>query len=259
MYDLRLAFRSLRATPIVTAVAVLSLALGIGANTAIFSIIDSLLLRPLPVRDPGRLALVSDSASGHVRVWSYPIWMQIRQRSNLFERSAAWSFTQFNLASGGETQPVDGLWASGSFFETLGVPAIVGRVLTDADDGPRSPDGAVAVISYGFWQRRFGGALDVIGRSLRVETVAFTIVGVMPPGFFGPDVGRSVDVVVPIATEPLIRRRDSFLDSSGTTFLTMMVRLRSDQSHEAATAALESVRPQIRAATIGDVGQFGSR
>jgi putative ABC transport system permease protein len=152
--DVRLACRTLRATPIVTLVAIASLALGIGANTAIFSIINSLLLRALPVRDPARLVLVTDNSPSHVRAWSYPIWAQIRQRPILFEHSAAWSFTRFNLASGGETQFVDGVWAGGAFFETLGVQPLIGRALSDVDDRPGAAP--VAMIAYGFWQRRFG-------------------------------------------------------------------------------------------------------
>ena len=114
--DLRLAGRALRATPAVTAVAVLSLTLGIGANTTIFSIINSLVLRTLPVANPERLVLVSDTPD-HVRAWSHPIWLQIHQRQELFEDSAAWSITRFNLTSGGgETQFVDGVWVSGSLF-----------------------------------------------------------------------------------------------------------------------------------------------
>ena len=152
--DLRLAVRALRATPIVTAVAVLSLALGIGANTAIFSLIDSLMLRTLPVKDPSRLVLVTNTAPG-VRAWSYPVWDQLRQLE-LFESSAAWSLRRFDLASRGETQFVNGLWTSGSFFETLGVPAVIGRTFMDLDDQPSGgPDGPVAVISYSFWQRHF--------------------------------------------------------------------------------------------------------
>ncbi len=212
--DIRLAARSLRATPVVAIVAILSLSLGIGANTAIFSIVDSLLLRPLPVDDPSRLVLVTDGATGHVRVWSHPVWVQIRQRPGLFARSAAWSFT--------------------------------------------ARDGAVAVISHGFWQRRFGGAPDVIGRSLRLADVPFTIVGVSPREFFGPDVGRSVDVMLPIADEPIVRGRDSVLQTE-STFLTIAGRLKPNQSIEAAQAGLDAVRPQIRAATAGDVSSFSSR
>ena len=134
--NLTLALRGFRATPTVVAVAILSLALGIGANTAIFSILDSLLLRQLPVKGPGQLALVTDDSPSHVRVWSYPVWVQIRDRPELFEASAAWSFTQFNLASGGETEFVDGMWASGSIFETLGVTPLLGRGFTSLDDRP---------------------------------------------------------------------------------------------------------------------------
>ena len=260
MQDLRLAVRALRATPIVTAVAVLSLALAIGANTAIFSLVDSLLLRMLPVRDPARLVLVTEGVMTRPRAWSYPVWQQIHQRRELFERAAAWSFTRFNLTSSGETQFVDGLWASGSFFETLAVPALLGRTFSDADDRRGGgADGPVAVISYGFWQRHFGGAGDAVGRSIQLDGVTFTIVGVMPPDFFGAEVGRTFDVAVPVGDEPLIRGRDTFLDTSGTTFLTLMARLGPEQSLDAATAALRRAQSQIREATLGDIGRLGSR
>jgi predicted permease len=260
MSDLRLAIRSLRATPIVSIVAVLSLALGIGANTAIFSIVDGLLLRALPVRDPARLVLITEGAMTRARTWSYPVWEQIDRREDLFDRAAVWSFTRFNLSSGGETAFVDGLWASGSLFDTLGVPALLGRTFSDADDRRGGgADGPVAVISYGFWQRHFRGAADAVGRSMPLDGVPFTIVGVMPPGFFGAEVGRTFDVIAPVGDEPLVRGGDTFLDSSGTTFLTVIARLRPGQSNDAATAALRRVQSQIREATLGDVGQFGSR
>jgi len=260
MQDLRLAFRALRATPVVTAVAILSLALGVGANTAIFSIVNGLLLRSLPVRDPSRLVLVTEGTMTRPRAWSFPVWEQIRRRPDLFERTAGWSFTRFNLAPGGETAFVDGLWASGSFFDTLGVPAMLGRTFSDVDDRPGGgSDGPVAVISYAFWQRRFGGAADAVGRAIRLDSVTFTIVGVMPRDFFGAEVGRTFDVAAPIADEPIVRGRDSAVNNEGTTFLTVIGRLRQDESQEAATAALRRAQPQIRESTVGDTGQFGSR
>src|SRR5580765_8018685 len=164
MSDLRLAFRSLRATPVVSIVAVLSLALGIGANTAIFSLVNSLLLRTLPVRDPSRLVLLTEGVMTRPRAWSNPVWEAIRERPALFERAASWSFTRFNLTSGGETSFVEGVWTSGAFFDTLGVSALLGRTLSDADDRPNGADGPAAVISYTFWQRHFGGAADAVGR-----------------------------------------------------------------------------------------------
>jgi putative ABC transport system permease protein len=255
--DLRFAMRSLKATPTVTAVAVLSLALGIGANAAIFSIINSLLLRMLPVSDPARLVLVTDTPT-HARSWSYPIWLELHRRQHLFEDSAAWSFTRFDLSSGGETQFVNGLWVSGSFFQTLGVKAALGRTLSAADDQRSGGvDGPVAVISDGFWQRHFSGAEDVIGRALHLDGASFTIVGVLPREFFGLEVGRTFDVAVPLADEPLSRGRDTYLDAVSTSFLTVIARLRPDQSMDSATTMLRSAQAEIRAATIGDLANFG--
>ena len=136
--DLRLAIRTLAGTKVMTAVAVLSLALGVGANTAIFSLINSLLLRTLPVKDAQQLVTLSTpritTLGGYSAGWPYSIWEQLRRRPDLFEGVAAWNVQRFNVARGGEAQFVDGFWVSGSFFNTLGVPAVLGRVLTDADD-----------------------------------------------------------------------------------------------------------------------------
>jgi len=252
MHDLRLALRSLRATPVVSAVAVLSLALGIGANTAIFSLIDGLLLRALPVKAPQQLALITDDTANGATSWTNPIWEQMRDRRRvIFDDACAWSTTRFNLSEGGETEFVDGLWASGGMFDTLGVAPMLGRTFTSSDDARGGgPDGAVAVISYSFWQRRFGGAADAIGRRLTLERVPFTIIGVTPPDFFGPEVGRAFDVAIPIGVDPLIRGKESFLDARSTWWLTVMARLRPDQSLDGATAAIRGIQSQIRDATM---------
>jgi putative ABC transport system permease protein len=249
--DLRLAVRSLRATPVVSLVAALSLALGIGANTAIFSLVNSLLLRALPVKEPAQLALVTDDADRGINSWTNPIWEQIRDRRDLFGAAFAWSTNRFNLASGGETQFVDGIWASGGMFDTLGVPAMLGRTFTPADDARGGgPDGPVAVISYSFWQRRFGGSADALGQHLALDKVPFTIIGVTGPDFFGPDVGRAFDVAVPIGTEPLFRGKESALDQRSWWWLTVMARLKAGQSVDAGTAAIRGQQQQIRDATL---------
>jgi putative ABC transport system permease protein len=259
MQDLRLAFRALRATPVVSFVAALSLALGIGANTAIFSLVNSLFLRTLPVKDPGRLVLITDGTAAGLRSWTYSIWDQIRQRRQLFDGAVAWGPTRFNLASSGETEFVDGVWASGSFFDTLGVPALLGRTLSEADDRRGGgPDGPVSVISYSFWQRRFGGAADVVGRTLALDHVPFTIIGVTPPDFFGADVGRTFDVIAPVGDEPLVRGRETLLDSD-FYYLTIMARLRPGQTVDAATRALRGVQPEIRAATLSEREPYPDR
>src|SRR5437867_567729 len=250
MSDLRLAVRSLRATPVVSIVAALCRALGIGANTAIFSLINSLLLRALPVKDPGQLVLLWDKDYDE---WTYPIWDQIRQRPELFDGAAAWSSSRFNLSPSGETDYVDGVWASGRYFETLGTSAILGRSFTEADDQRGGgPDGPVAVISYSYWQRKYGGAADVIGRTISVDRVPFTILGVTPPEFFGGEVGRAFDVALPLGCEPLLRGKETNLDRRSSWWLTVMVRLKEGQLIDAANAALKSVQPQIRETTLPD-------
>jgi putative ABC transport system permease protein len=245
--DVRLAIRQLRASPLVSAVAILSLALGIGANTAIFSIVNSLLMRPLPVRQPQQLVTLTMRDQEN---WSNPIWEQIRDRPELFDGAFAWSDTRFNLASGGETEFVDGIWASGGLFDTLGVRPILGRTFTAADDRRGGgPDGPVAVISYDFWQRRFGGAADVVGRTLHVERVPFTVIGVTSPDFFGPEVGRTFDVAIPIGTESITRGGESWLAERSSWWLSIMARLKPGQSLDAANAALRAAQPAIRNAT----------
>jgi putative ABC transport system permease protein len=245
MQDLRDAFRSLVATPVVSIVAILSLALGIGANTAIFSILDSLILRTLPVKEPERLVMIDRGS------WTNPIWEAIRDRQDAFDGATAWSPTRFNLAAGGQTELVDGVWASGRFFEVLGTPAILGRTFAPDDDRRGGgPDGPVAVISYNFWQRRFGGNADVIGNPLMVERVSYTIIGVTPPGFFGAEVGRTFDVAIPIGTEPLVRGREHSLDARSNWWLNITLRLKPGQDREAATVALRGMQPQIREATM---------
>jgi putative ABC transport system permease protein len=253
--DLRHGLRQLARNPGFTAVAVLTLALGIGANTALFSIFNSLILRPLPVRDPDSLTLLSDGS------WSYPIWSEISAReTELFDGALAWAAQRFDLSAGGQTEPVDGAYVSGRFFDVLGVTAIRGRLLTPADDGgtaasvggaqdapaaSRGGDGPVAVISHRLWRQRFGGSDDIVGRQLTVQRLPFTIVGVMPPGFFGADVGRTTDVMLPFAAEPLIRGRESRLAAKGSWWLQIMARLKPGQSLDQANAALRVIQTRI--------------
>ena len=260
VHDFRVALRQLAGTPVVTIVAVLSLALGIGANTAIFSLVDSLLLRSLPVKAPERLAVLTggNSNAAGVSSFTFAIWEELRRRPHLFEHAFPWGVGRFNLANGGVAEFVDGIWTTASMFETLGVPPILGRTFTAADDRRGGgPDGPVAVVSHAFWQRRFGGARDVIGRPLTLDGTPFTVVGVMPRAFFGPEVGRRVDVVIPIGTEPLVRGKDSKLDSRDYWWLSVMMRLEPGQSIEAATDALRGVQPQIRDATM-PVGEWAT-
>lgn len=245
-FDLRDAVRSLRATPVITGVAVLSLALGIGANTALFSILNGLLLRPLPVHEPERIAIVDDNA------WTYPIWDAMRPHANeLVDGAFAWSSASFNLAERGTRDPVNAAYASGDMFRVLGISATLGRTITPDDDqrsGGR--DGAVAMISDGFWKRRFGGAPDVIGRRLLLDQQPFTIVGVMPASFFGMEVGSVVDVIVPLATHGIIAGKDSRLDNRSAWWLNIYLRLKTGQTTTQAASALNGIRGEVRDAAM---------
>ncbi len=245
--DVRDAIRGLRKSVGFSAVVIGTLALGIGANTSLFSIFNSLVMRPLPVRDPGSLGLLADGS------WSYPVWEEIKAReTELFDGAFAWSGQSFNLLQGGRIASVDGAYVSGRFFDVLGVPAFRGRMLTPADDSTAQPDGPVAVISYSFWLQHFAGADDVVGRQLTVlpQRLSFTIVGVMPPGFTGVDVGRVVHVMLPFSGEPLLEGRESSLTLVGRSWLDMMVRFKRGQTIDRANAALRGVQPQIRAAVL---------
>jgi putative ABC transport system permease protein len=235
----------LRAAPVVTLFAVLSLALGIGGVTALFTILNSLAFKALPVREPDRLVLFADNS------WTNPIWEAVRERQHEFAESAfAWATDRFNLSSASAADMVEGLWVSGHLFDTLGVEPMLGRVLTAADDvRGGGPDGPVAVISYAMWQRRLGGDPGVIGGTLAIERVPFTIVGVTPRGFFGPDVGRTFEVAIPLGTEPLVRRDATSLDRRTSWWLNIMARLKPGQTAEQATAMLRALQPWIRATT----------
>lgn len=248
MSSFRNAMRVLRASPLVTTAVVLSLALGIGANAAMFSIVDALVLRGLPVRHADRLALLFDDVS-KASFWSHPIWESIQRRPGLTDGAFVFSGFRANLATTGEVDPADGLYASGRMFEVMGVDAAVGRTFSAADDVPGGGlDGPVAVISHGFWERRFGGSRDVIGQRINLDGAPFTIIGVTGPRFFGPEVGRAFDVAVPLNAEPVIRKGRTNLGSH-SSWLQVMFRLAPGQTPAQATAAFRAAQPQIVAET----------
>jgi putative ABC transport system permease protein len=254
IHDLRDAARGLAKTPGFTASAILTLTLGIGANTALFSLVDSLLLKRLPVKNPERLVMITGGPASLVpQWWTYPLFDQFVQRqlqlphvSGIF----AVSPSRINLAASGEADPVDGLWVSGKFFDTLGVSPFIGRTLSETDDQANGGlPGPSAVISYQFWLRRFGGSADAIGRTIYVERVPFTIVGVTPRNFFGVVVGSTFDILLPIRAQSLIRDQEPFQTASRLAAFTVIGSIAPGTSLEAGTSELRSIQPQIRAAT----------
>jgi len=206
--DLRFALRTFKKSPVFVGVAVLSLALGIGANTAIFTLVDQLLLRLLPVKDPQQLVMLwgrgphYGSNNGRYKL-SYPMYEDFRDHNQVFSGMFCRWDTSLSVSDGGKTERVDGELVSGTYFQVLGVGAALGRVLTPDDD--KVPGGhPIAVISYRYWQDRFGGSHDVIGKKLLVNGYPFTVVGVSRAGFDGTDPGSSPQIRIPIMMEAQI-------------------------------------------------------
>jgi len=255
--DLRYGARLLRLNPGFAFVAILSLALGVGANTAIFQLLDAVRLRTLPVQEPAELVDVriaqtsvrTGQFSGRRPNLTNPLWERIRDRQQAFSNAFVWSATNFNLTSGGEARYALGVWVSGEFFATLGVPPALGRVLTPEDDRPGCA-APPAVISYAFWQREYAGDPSAIGRSVMLDGHSYDIAGVTPASFFGVEVGRTFDVAVPLCAEPLTRGARTALDKPDVWFLAMFGRLKPGWTAERATAHLASLSPPIFQQTL---------
>ena len=188
--DVRYSVRVLAKAPVFAAVVVLTLALGIGANTAIFSFIDAILLRSLPVHQPEELVEVSHTS------FTNPLWEQVRDRQDVLSGVFAWSVDRFNLSKAGMVRYTDGIWVSGDFFRTLGLTPAAGRLFSAEDD--RRGCAARAVLSYSFWQDHYGGASAAIGTPISLNGHPFEVTGVAPAGFFGMDIGSKFDVAIPI-------------------------------------------------------------
>ncbi|MGE0460169.1 MAG: ABC transporter permease [Vicinamibacterales bacterium] len=249
--DLKSAVRQMRQTPIISGITLLSLALGIGANVAIFSLVNALMLKALPVHEPDRLVVIGyDGTTRPSQSMTNPQWEYLRDHQDVFAGMLASGGARFNLAAGGESRPVDGLFVSGRYFDTLGVNPILGRAFTEADDRRGGGDGPVAILSYGFWHREFGGSPSVLGTTITLDGHPFTIIGVTPREFFGVQVGRAFDVAVPIGTEPIIRGAESGLDHRSFWWLTLIARLAPGQTLAQAQARLQALQPRLREATM---------
>ncbi|MDX6385316.1 MAG: hypothetical protein QOK48_2889, partial [Blastocatellia bacterium] len=202
--DLRYAFRMLRKNWGFTMVAVVTLALGIGANTAIFSVVNGVLLRPLPYREPQNLVRVySEFPTMQLRkFWlSAPEFLDIQKEAKSWEAIGAWAPGGQNIGTGGEPLRVTSAGITRSLIDTLGVAPERGRNFTPEEDRNGGPN--VALISHGLWQKAFGGQEDIIGKQIQVNSQSTTVVGVMPPGFsFPPGSNDQVDVLLPFQFDP---------------------------------------------------------
>jgi putative ABC transport system permease protein len=258
--DLRQALRSLRLSPGFTFIAVLTLALGVGANTAIFQLIDAIRLRTIPVKNPQELGTIriadrhwgSGQFSSQYSQITFAMWEQIRKRQEGFSEIAVWSDQQFNLATGGEVRKAKGIRVSGDFFHVLRVEPILGRLLGPEDDQPGcSMSGAN--ISYAFWQRNFAGDPSVVGKRLTLDGNSFQVIGVTPPGFNGISIGDTFDVAVPICVEPIIHPRNNRLTMRHAWWLASIGRLKPGWTIARANAQILAVTPAILQETIPPV------
>ncbi len=245
--DIRYGLRILGRTPVITGIAILSLALGIGANTAIFSLIDTVMLRLLPVQKPEELVQVlrANFSGGGEGTPSFtnPLWEEIRDHQDVFSGAFAWGENRFDLAQGGAVQNASGIFASGDFFNTLGVRPVAGRLITPADDTRGCP--AVAVLSYGFWQDHFGATPSAIGSTISLSNHPFQIIGVSSPGFYGVDVGSKFDVAIPICSADVFDGKDSRLDHRSWWWLRIIGRVKPGISKDQLKARLGVLSPQI--------------
>ena len=260
--DFRYGLRMMRRTPWFTAAAVVTLAIGIGANTALFSVVDAVLLKKLPVKEPDRLVLfrwasgpnfspgshhgnVTRDESGRLvkSSFAYQTYVRFREQPGPLSDVFAFGSVPLNVSADGHADVANGQAVSGNYYAALGVPALVGRTITDEDDSAAAPP--AAVLSYRYWQWRFAGDPRVVGRQINLNNVAFTIVGITPQGFDGTmQVGSSPDVSIPIAWEPQVRSTRPLMAGAGAWWLRLMGRLKPGATPEQARASLEHVFQQ---------------
>ena len=251
--DLRFGLRQLRLNPMFTLVAVLSLALGIGANTAIFQLIDAVRLRPLPVAKPQELGYLDYAEHSKRSGWwstrsatfTSANWDSIRRHQQAFSDVIAWSAKQFNLALEGKARYTEGLFVSGDFFRVLGARAAAGRVFTRQDDQPGCGSPA-AVIGYSFWQSEFAQDPTITSRSVRLDGRLFPIIGVTAPEFFGVEIGHKFEVAVPLCSDPIFWEPGTgHIPSRTAWWLSIMGRLKPGGTIERANAQIQAISPAI--------------
>ncbi|HEY7502321.1 MAG TPA: ABC transporter permease [Vicinamibacterales bacterium] len=255
--DVRYTFRTMRRHPAFSLAVILSLALGIGANAAVFSLMNAVMLRSLPVVEPERLAIFAHQGAGDPQTGSnYPIYETLSREGRSFAGVLGFWQMPMKLRVGGATFSLDGQYVTPNYFSVLGVRPALGRMLSDADAASD-----VAVISDTLWTQRFGAAPDVIGRAVVVNGVPVTVVGVHPPEFFGLRPGSSIDISVPLALQRRMAPEfgDRLALREGTWGLCIVARLRDGVSREAAGVEAEAlIRPWVKEVGMAQSSRFGS-
>ncbi|HZU24755.1 MAG TPA: ABC transporter permease [Bryobacteraceae bacterium] len=240
LQDIRYGVRVLRKSPLFTTVAIGSLALGIGVNTALFSFMNALVLRSLPVPDAGRLVLLRLDGNP---VFSYALFQEIRARQNVFTDVFASGGEDLVLGTPGNLRHVPAALVSGSYASTLGIVPAAGRLISASDERPGAEP--VAMLSYRYWREQFGGAADVTSRRVVLNGVSCAIVGVLPSGFFGTNPAARPAIFVPLALEPRLQPDFRMIEVKGAWWLQLMGRLKRDVSPEQAAANLRVIAPAV--------------
>jgi predicted permease len=255
--DLRYAVRMLVKSPGFTAVTLLTLALGIGANTALFSLVNSVLLGNLPVRNPQELVVVkyTDSRSQQANEdFSYPMYQAIRDKNTLFANVLTRSGVDFNASYGEQSERAVGEMVSGNYFETLGVQPFFGRLIGPEDD--RTPGAhPVAVLSYGYWQRRFGSDPAIVGKDITLNNNPIRVIGITPPGFYGTELARNPDIRVPMMMATVFRPVPANrMQSARHRWLTVLARRKPEVTVAQAQASLDILYHQVLSAELQELG-----
>ena len=257
LQDLRYAIRSMLKTPGFTAVAILSLALGIGANAAIFSLVNAILFRPLPVSNPARLVEVTPTREGSgFGSFSYPLYRDFRDQNEVFDALAVYRFAPMSLSREGNNERIWGFIVSGNYFDMLGVKPAAGRFFTQEED--RVPGAnPVAVLSYGCWQRRFGGDPKLVGKEITINSNRFDVVAIAPEGFVGTVLIFTPEIWVPVMMAKQIEPGSDWLNNPGNGVLFAFGRLKAGvreaqatQSLNALMASLVGVYPHLEGLTV---------
>lgn len=244
--DIRFGFRILFKSPAFTLVAALSLALGIGANAAVFSIINASLLKPLPVEEPERLLwlFTTDAKNSGNLPTSHLNYIDYRDQNQVFSGLLAYTFAQVSLTKGETTEPVFGLVVSGNYFDVLGVKAAMGRTFMPHEDKTPGAHPVVA-LSHGLWQRSFGGDPNLVGKTISLNRHDFTVVGIIPEGFTGTDLGPGPDLWVPMMMHERAQPGFDWYNERRGLFLNLIGRLKPGVSAEQAKASLKMFAGQL--------------
>jgi predicted permease len=245
LQDLRFGFRRLLKSPAFTIVAVLSLALGVGANAAIFSLINAVLLRPLPITDPANVLSVQVvGKNDSIDAFSYPNYVDFRDRNEVLSGLLVYRFAPMSLSREGNNERIWGYEVSGNYFDVLGVPAVRGRTFSPDEDRARNAS-PVAVLSYGCWQRRFGADPELVGKEIILNGHTFNVIGIAPEGFAGTEIIYTPEVWVPMMMADWIEPGSQWIESRGSGNIFAVGRLKPGVNSKQAEASLNLLAEQL--------------